>query len=367
MQRSLGLDAKDSCRALEATTSRRSNAIRVRAFDGALLQEFRDGLDLPGDPFGIFLVGGILGDLKSARAFDLSMQLSPWPNLELTVTGPEASHPAPRPECSRRVAVTATDGVMSLDRDLATFWRNRFDIFPESGHQGLAEFSQAMNAVFAGFPFEDVVKGLAPGITLIVDGADLPAGHAPEVGIPSFGIVLESTLDRERLERLECAFQTAIGIINAGAPEEHRQPYLLSQETRDGIRLNSARLMNDPIHGRLGVEYNFEPSFVAKGSRLVFASRPGLAWRLIVGEEDQGDIASIDEIILPLAGVRSFVDRNLEYLVNQTMIEDGLTEPEAAAQIQGILKLIAPLERVQLSRASVGQGARWRLVFEGDE
>jgi hypothetical protein len=166
----------------------------------------------------------------------------------------------------------------------------------------------------------------------------------------------------ELATKLQVAFQTGIGIINA-TQGMATKPFMLLTETYEGVLIQSARYL-PPSAGEveaaqgLPLRYNFEPTAALVDGHYVFASAPGIVKQLIDGRGGATPAAegvNAGLWLRPAAAHRSLA-ANREALVAQTMLEQGDDRPAAEGKIDLLLDLARYVRSVSFT-AEEGRGA----------
>ncbi len=324
----------------------KTQGIRIVLPDGPLLKQFKSTFaSRDGDEFlSPLLVGAITDSFASAKSLFAQLELGPRPRLRLEIEG--ATPAAPRK--GWRVGFRKPPLLdLRLHRDLATLWRQRDRWVPKGAEPSLAEFTSTMNIFLGGYDFDDLMAELKPGIQLV---AALPRlgkrRESPELLLPSFALILRTRFGADLRDRFEAAFQTFLAITNANATEEAQQPILLRHEKSSVGTLCIARRLTDPVNGRKGSEYNFEPTLLQSGDRLIIATRPDLAVglaRLAIEKVTGGDHLEVDGFALA-----RILELDRERLEEQALVERGADEPEARRFADRIIAFAKAFRRLRL-------------------
>ena len=328
-----------------------------------------DQLTPPDNFLGALLLNGVIEELRTATRATLQGRLTPLPDLRLELVRP--GHSVAWATASRpRRNHSSLDGSLAeihLDRDLAAFWSRRFDDVHESGHQGLVEFGQAMNTFFSGFPFDEIMSGVRAGADFVIAPQRRPEGAEPDILLPGFALVLEHGFDAEQRQRFQVAFQTAVGIVNASAAEERRQPMLQFARKVNDSEIFAARFLADPINGTKATTYNFSPAITFVGSQLILSSSVSLAEDLarnIQTVRPGVTKARGDEVILTGAPVFAALRDNLEVLAEQQVLEKGKDLDQARIELVALFDAFDFVAGAEFSHVDHADHSIWRLEFK---
>ncbi|MEE9393821.1 MAG: hypothetical protein V3W41_15075 [Planctomycetota bacterium] len=322
--------------------------------------------EAPPNFLATMMLAGVVKELKAAEFATLHGRLIPLPDLTL-----ETRHDASKLDdwsSSQRRHLAMPIGpdtlaAIRIDRDFDAFWRRRHELVPEAGTQELAEFTQGMNVFFSGFPFADVLAATKPGLELIIEDCQSGPSARPDIKLPGFALVFDTKFDDKVRDRFRVAFQTAIGIVNAGAAEEGRQPMLQFSKDVQGTQILAARFLDDPRDGRSGVSYNIVPAMAFVGSRLIVATSVELTERLVVRLKKTRQRSETGDLMM-IRGKRldAILNLNHEALVDQQLLEGAASDEEAESNIKGLLGIVREFGDLVLRRQQTDDGARWRLV-----
>ncbi len=323
-----------------------AKGVRLVLPDGLFLKEFKSNFNL-GDTdefLSPLLLGGITNALASTKSLFAELVVGPQPTLRVEIDRPESHSPQKDWKLAFRRPPLLN---IHLGRDLATLWRQRDQWVPKGAEPALAEFTSTMNIFLGGYDFDDLMSELKPGVAFV---ASLPiAGKAktrPELLLPSFALMFRTRFDTDLRRRFEAAFQTFLAVTNANSTEEAQQPILLRHEKTAVGTLCIARRLSDPVNGRKGSEYNFEPTLLQSGDRLIIATRPDLAVhlaRLGIESTVHGDDLDVDG-----AALAEILRLNRERLEEQALVERGAEEDEARRFADRIIGLARAFRGLRL-------------------
>ncbi|MEZ6194723.1 MAG: hypothetical protein R3F20_03190 [Planctomycetota bacterium] len=377
LRRMLRQDLDGSFAAREDWVELATEPVELRALAPDLppLLAKADGGDPPKDLFGVLLLAPFAADLERARSARLQGRFrSGQQGLRLELVGED---PAPEDWTHSGRATSLlpsgpeTLGRLQLDRDLAEFWRRRFELVPAAGRQGLAEFTQGINTFFAGIAFDEVLAGLRPGTEVIIERNAFETDVEPDLKLPAFALAFRHEMDEPMKDRFRAAFQTAIGIINADGGQKGRQPMLQATARVGEVEILAARFLPDPREGCRELRYNATPAMAFAGDRLILSSSRVLLERILRRPSAAGPTAAEDAA----GGDGGYVlaEPSLELLrANRTPLQDslrlerGLEEDEAGAALDAALAATSKLRGFSFSREREGRIARWNLSFRLD-
>jgi hypothetical protein len=281
--------------------------------------------------------------------------------IELDVCLPPVPDDAPRawfpPEPATTTAMPVTPdtlAVLSLRRDLADWWRNRETYMPDGAQPALAKADQNMALIFAGqSPAEDVFGQASTEMALIVDRQRFEGGPAvPDVRLPAFCLVTPLRDPAQFTPTLSVAFQTLMGVINTDRAQNSKAPFLLDTVPHEGIGVRAAQLLPGAGSGGLGepaaIDFNFSPAVaVVDGWALVGTSAEQV--RRLVSALHAGEMTEARGVLsahIDAERVLDALEDNRGALIAQEMLDDGLGPEEAAAEVDGLLGLVAGVHSV---------------------
>jgi len=267
-----------------------------------------------------------------------------------------------------------TVAVARLRRSLAATWSNRDDLVAERGIPGLVEFETNFGNLTGGMDFvEQFLPTLrdADMVFLAARPEDAGAAPVPAVRIPEGAFLMPIRSTPEFAQRMQIAFQTGIGIVNA-TQGMMGNAFLLRNETYRGVEIQSARYL-PPTAGELEatrglpIRYNFEPSLAIVGDWLVLATRPGIVHALIDGRGGSTPVRPGLNAGLWVDGPEALaaLRANREPLVARTMMEKGDDRATAERKVDLLLDLGRYVRSVAFTaeESRAWLGARFEAVL----
>ncbi len=262
--------------------------------------------------------------------------------IDVRVPG-DGSKPAATPP-ARIPRVPRLLGTLSLNRDLTTLWRSRETLLETEALSGLAQFNTIMGVFFAGKQFgEDVLPEIASDLLFVSARQEWPAGEAaPAVKIPAFALVLHLRDAKRFGQRMEVAFQTTMGVVNADRGQKGLDPFSVRTTTEEGVDVTTARALPAASGSKPGPEANYTPSVALVGDRFIVSSTRTLGVDLVRaylrGELDASPVA--DRLLLAAASIYEALHETEENLVAGEMLKKGSSRDEASRSIQMLLGLV---------------------------
>ena len=307
------------------------------------------------------LLGGLVSNLKNTSYSTAALSIdnkqvhlsvrtphtAEWAVDRQYYFGPDNSGQAQEP-------IVLLDSIFTLStyRDLSQMWLRAGDLMTDKANDQLAQADSQLTTFFSGKDFgEDILGSLYPELQVIVtrqNPEDLVV--KPAIKLPAFAIVARMRTPETTVPQFRRVFQSFIGFINVlGAM--NGQPQLdLSMESTDKMKLIAATYVPEPedkdSHAK--INFNFSPSLVFAGDRMVLASSRKLASDLV---EAEAPVAIKTELfgpkpntvaLLEVPTLREILADNQAQLVAQNMLDKGHSQ-EAAEQEIEILMLIIDL------------------------
>jgi len=269
----------------------------------------------------------------------------------------DAPHAWFPPDAAATTAMPVTPdtlAVLSVRRDLADWWRNRESYMPDGAQPSLAKADQNMALIFAGqSPAEDVFGQASTEMALIVDRQRFVSAPAvPDVRLPAFCLVTPLRDPEQFTPTLSVAFQTLMGVINTDRAQNSKAPFLLDTLQHEGIGVRAAQLLTGAGSGGMGepaaIDFNFSPAVaVAEGWALIGTSAEQV--QRLVSALRAGEMSDVHGNVsarIDAERVLVALEDNRGALVAQQMLEHGLGPEEAAAEVDGLLGLLAGVRSV---------------------
>ncbi len=321
---------------------------------------------LRNNPLGELLLGGVLDLLADAPYAVAALEADPT-HLTLTAATPfDAAQidetrayyfgPQGRGAAPPLALVDETLLTLSAYRNLSEFWAAAPDLFEDAIAAKFAEADSNLTTLFSGRDFGDEVLGaLEPELQLVVARQTLPQAELPEpnIKLPAFAMVFRLKDEANMRRPLKVSFQSLIGFFNVVGAMQGQPPLELNNETRDGIEIVTSRYLppsdsEDSARGR--IHYNFSPTAVFAGDRLILSSTHALAMKLV--EAPPGDAASANlHTQFNTNVLRTMLEENREQFLAQNMLEKGHSREEAEKELGNALELLSWFKNASLRLA----------------
>jgi hypothetical protein len=235
-----------------------------------------------------------------------------------------------------------TVGLVRLHRSLPALWSHRDALVSEREIPKLVEFETNFGNLTGGMDFVEQFLPALKGdeLALLATRRPWPEGApAPAIRLPQMALLYPMRVTDDLATKLQVAFQTGIGIINA-TQGMASSPFMLFSETYKGVLVQSARYLppsDAEVEASKGlpIRYNFEPAAALVGDHFVFATAPGIVKQLVDGQGGStppGDSVNSGLWIRPDEARRSLAE-NREALIAQTMMKEGDDRATAEGKI----------------------------------
>lgn len=346
---------------------------RVRRL-GLSRELFRGMADNPGTEL---VLGGVLEALQDSPWLTATLTLEER-DLQLSLeaaldAGKVASSRqyffGPDGQASAPALVDASQMLASVSawRDLSGWWLSKEDLFDENTVAQLVQADAQISTLFQGLDFGGEVLGaLEPGLQIVVDRQEFAADAQPDLQLPAFALVGQLRKPAEMGRRFKSAFQSTMGFVNLGLTEQGQPQFDVNTQTTATGCICSSQVFPEADAPKNLVVYNFSPTLVVAGDRLILSSTLGLAERLQeAGPGDAGnerpDSGGAGERVantvigIDLQAVTSLLDANREALIANNMMEKGHDHAAAESEI-GVLLDVARLFRDLEIRLENGNG-----------
>ena len=264
----------------------------------------------------------------------------------------------PNLDVPRRIA-----GV-SLYRDLHAFYAAKDDLFPQRT-SGLIFFENMMGIFFSGLDLtEEVLGETEPEIRLVVAAQQYdPEIGTPQTQLPAFAAVFRMTRPDHFAAVAEEAWQKGLGLINFTRGQQALPGLIIDRHDHGGVRYSMAyfRAPGKDERTDLPVRYNTRPALARCGEYLILSSTDGLTEDLIdaLQKEAAGKVKPSHQThsLLQLDGrqLASILAANRNNLVQQNMLKEGNTKPQAEAAIDMLLLLVGSVGSVEVDLGTVAQ------------
>lgn len=314
---------------------------------------FRELRAAPRSPAFLALLGSGLASVVSSPALSAGLRLEDHA-LTLSLVG-HGAEGAPLALPSRAGAVppeTRTEGDLAralLYRDYSGLFTRRTELFPPEVLPGFAEAITNGALFFQGMDLgEDVLARVSPWLRVVARNPTFAEARGPEIPLP--GLVLTAVLDDEALgDDWVTAFQSVVAITNVDRAQKGGSAMRLRLEREGETEISLASFPAPRPEDGIDLRYNLEPAIAVVGRLLVLGTHVSLvreAIRGLTGQALDGAQAGAESLQANGAPIARAVERNLETLVVQKMLEDGLSRAEAEGEIAGLGRLLASLAEV---------------------
>jgi hypothetical protein len=309
------------------------------------------------------LLGAELGALFGARALSATLGLEGGLTLAVRACdGPVAESMAPLARAGEvpaepRGASTATALVY---RDYARYFTQRAELFAPETLPGFAEAITNGALFFEGRDLgEEVLPALSPWIRLVARELAFVPERRPEIPLP--GVALVAVLQDEREgERWAAAFQSLLAVINVDQAQKGGRSLRLYLEREGATEISAARFTTPAPAEGVDLRYNLEPALAVVGRQLVIGTHVSLVKELVrelAGSEPSGEARPYETLTLDARGLRTALEQNLELLVTQKALEEGLERSAARRELEFLRLALASFTGARLELRSEERAA----------
>lgn len=246
---------------------------------------------------------------------------------------------------------------ISAWRDLAGWWLAKEDLFDEGVVAQLVQADSQISTLFSGLDFGGEVLGsLEPGLQILVSRQVWSENRNPGLKLPGFALTGRLRDPAQMGRRFKVAFQSVMGFVNLGIAEQGQPQFDVDTSTTASGCICSSRVFPEPDAPRDLVVYNFSPTLIVDGDRLILSSTAELAESLQkqmqAGGNDEPEapmdsdaadagaaVATNTRMELDLTALSEVLAENREGLVAQNMLQNGHDREKAEAEVDGLLSL----------------------------
>jgi len=356
----------------EFQTARAARPTTAFAWAFVRLDKLRDaGLAPPlvkgttDNPVAELLLGGIMANLQKTSHVSASWTLED-DRTRLLVSAPHDDEwvpqsrkfffgPAGQGAAPAMLAVPGQLSVLRVWRDIGGMWAAAPDLFDERVNGELAQANSNLSNVLGGKDFgQDVLESLGAEIQVVAARAQFEKdAPTPAIKLPAFGVVVRLR-DADTNKRLwKVMFQTLIGFVNIGGGMQGLPLLELETEKLDDAQLIMGRYVPpEKISDEtvVGMHYNFSPTMIVVGDRLLLASNRQLAVELLKAVRSPAPDAPANtatptgevvntELSVDGPTLRAILDDNRRQLVAQNMLEKGHDRAAAEAEIGALMSI----------------------------
>ena len=305
------------------------------------------------------LIGGLVSNLKHTRYSSAVLSIDNT-QVQLSVRTPHIAEWASDREYyfgsdhsgQAQEPIVLLDSIFTLStyRDLSQMWLRAGDLMTDKANDELAQADSQLSTFFSGKDFgEDILGSLFPEIQIVVTRQN-PEDFVvkPAIKLPAFAIVARMREPEATVPQFRRVFQSFIGFINVlGAM--NGQPQLdLAMESTDKMKLIAATYVpeSEDKDSQAKINFNFSPSLVFAGDRMVLASSRQLATDLV--EAPAPTAIKIDSsgpkpntvALLEVPMLREILADNQAQLVAQNMLDKGHSQEAAEQEIEVLMAII---------------------------
>ncbi len=328
-------------------------------------ENFAKLAEVPRRPEAQFLLGPRASALAAARSLSVSLAVEET-GFELAARSAGAPHAllSQRNGFGAPVLPRAPDDVFAgvVERDFATLLGRRVELFAPEFQPTFAEALSNLALFFAGKDVaEEVLPLVSPRLALVSRPVAFEKGREPEIPLPAGALIVELSDPERAGGELISAFQSLIGLINVDRAQKARSGMQLRLALEGGIEISSARFPTPGAEDGVDLLYNLEPACAVVGRHLVLGTHVALV-RSLVRELQAGIGAAAalggDAEWLEASGAElaRLVQANFEVLVQNKVLDEGVSLAQAEEELGGFRLLLASLARVCLALEHEDEG-----------
>lgn len=326
-----------------------------------------EALSTSGNPLAALLFAGVAETLRGSAwlAFDMSVDGGHLKFAARTDAKPDPASPTasfalpdqPTEGALANLTVPRLIAAFSFYRDLHAFYAKKDTLFPQRTSQ-LILFENMMGIFFTGRDLTDeVLAETKPHTRMVVAEQEYDAQFGPpQIQFPAVAIVFRVKNPDQFRDVVEEAWQKAIGLINVTRGQKAQPGLIFDRPVYNGVQYTLARFPNPTADDKrdLDVRLNLRPVLAIVGDFFVLSSTEVLARDLIdaLKKEQAG-------VVQPLAGTHTLVElwggrlasvlmANRATLVQQNMIEEGRSQPEAERHVDLLITLARVAQQAKL-------------------
>ncbi len=305
------------------------------------------------------LFGGLVSNLKNTRYSTAALSIDNA-QVQLSVRTPHSAewtagreyYFGPDNSGQAQEPIVLLDSIFTLStyRDLSQMWLRAGDLMTDKANDQLAQADGQLTTFFSGKDFgEDILGSLYPELQLVVTRQN-PEDFVvkPAIKLPAFAIVARLREPDTTVPQFRRVFQSLIGFINVlGAM--NGQPQLdLAMESTEKMKLIAATYVpeSSDTDSKAKINFNFSPSLVFAGDRMVLSSSKQLATDLAqadapAADKNVGDQSKSNTVaFLEVPTLIEILADNKAQLIAQNMLDKGHSQEAAEQEIAILMALL---------------------------
>jgi len=275
--------------------------------------------------------------------------------------GPDAQGSAPS-----LLLPTNTIASISMFRDFSPWWLLAPDLYDDDVNEGIAQADTTLSTFFSGKDFGlDILGSLEPAAQLVVtDNQFVDAAPQPEIIFPAFAIVgtlLNSETMQAELHRIFISF---VGFLNVvGAMQGNPQLDIELVDSKKDRMITTSFI--PPLAGQpISVQYNFSPTIVFKGDRLILSSTRLLAEQLRDGNHpaepakrggSKANWTTNSHLTLLGAPLATILKKNRDILITNNILESSSDREDAETQIDLLISMVQLANKLDITIKSTSK------------
>ena len=334
------------------------------------------------------LLGGLVSNLKNTPYSTAALSITDA-QLQLSVRTPHSAEWIGDREYyfgtdnsgTAQQPIVLLDSIFTLStyRDLSQMWLRAGDLMTDKANDQLAQADSQLTTFFSGKDFgQDILGSLYPELQVVVTRQN-PEDFVvkPAIKLPAFAIVARMHTPETTVPQFRRVFQSFIGFINViGAM--NGQPQLdLAMESTSQMQLVTASYVpeQDDKDSQAKINFNFSPSILFTGERLVLASSKQLAAELaeaaaappVALNTAAGDPKPNTVGVLEVATLREILADNQAQLVAQNMLDKGHSQAAAEQEIELFMSLVSLFQSGDIALSTAADSLRLNATLRFSE
>lgn len=241
-------------------------------------------------------------------------------------------------------------------RDIAAMLRSADELFDENVAAGIAQADSQLTLFFSGRPFNaEILTNFHPHSQIIVTQPSFK-DVTPAIKVPAFGLIMRlKNPDETTVAQFRTAFHTILNFVNLEGTQNGRPMLLSDIDKVDGATILFSKYVFDDKKSdrtKADIIYNFSPSMVILGDRIMITSTRDLAEKLITAAKQQkAEETIMENTLMELDGpaVLQALKDNRETIVSQNMLEKGHTPQQAKQEVDTLLELVSYVKTMNSS------------------
>ncbi len=326
-----------------------------------------------------FLFGGILGSLASSPSASAELNLQPNAvSIAVQIAHadgfPDENRsyffaPEDEPAAPANLQLDEQVAAMTAYRGLAEAWLRSGDLMIDKATEELAQADSQLSTFFSGKDFgEDILGAFDPRMQIVVQRQAFDGAPEPAIQLPSFALVFKMLQPETTAPEMRRVFISLLGFLNVVGAMEGQPQFDIETERSGDVSLVRASYIPPRDSRVVPINYNFTPTLVTIGDRLIVSSSRDLAKSISDGEPQwESDERCNTLLTVDLTMVHRLLEDNVEQLLAQNMLEKGHSREAAENEIGLLLRLVSLLNEAELRVENAANYLGMDVTIDFDE